>query len=162
MLATTHVSSPIAAHRPSEHAAPVEAHERLHALDVLRGLALVFMVLVHFHQLMRLESKGWQGLIGWAVWIGVEEKAWGTFALLFGAGFALLLRRLEARGAFAVPILLRRLTTLFVIGWLVERLIGFHILTMYAVCGVLLLAMRGWSTCALMRMVVITAMFPPI
>ena len=162
MLATARVSSPIASHRPSPRAAPVETEERLHSLDVIRGLALVFMVLVHFHQLMRLESTGWQGLIGWAVWVGVEEKAWGTFALLFGAGVALLLRRLEARSAPVVPILLRRLTTLFVIGWVVERLIGFHILTTYAVCGVVLLAMRRWSTRTLQWTVVVSAMFPPV
>ena len=161
MLATTLVSSPIAPHRPSRRAAAVEADERLHALDVLRGLALVFMVLVHFHQLMRLESKGWRGLIGWVVWVGVEEKAWGTFALLFGAGFALLLRRLDARGARVEPILLRRLATLFVFGWAVESLIGFRILTTYAVCGLVLLAVRRWSTRTLQRMVVVAAMFPP-
>ena len=113
--------------------------------------ALIFMILVHFHQLMRLESKGWQSLIGWGIWLGVEEKAWGTFALLFGAGLALLMRRLEARGARVVPILVRRLTALFVIGWLVESVIGFHILTTYAVCGLLVLAMRRWSTRALAR-----------
>ena len=162
MHATTPVPPPIATHRPSSGSAPVGPNERLHALDVLRGLALVFMVLVHFHQLMRLESKGWQGLIGWAVWIGVEEKAWGTFAMLFGAGFALLLRRLEARGARVVPIFVRRLAILFAIGWLVESIIGFHILTTYAFCGLFALAMRQWSTRALMRMVVVTAMFPPV
>ena len=162
MLATIPVPPPIAARRPSGAAAPVEPNERLHALDVLRGLALVFMILVHFHQLMRLESKGWQGLIGWAIWVGVEQKAWGTFAMLFGAGFALLLRRLEARNARVVPILVRRLATLFAIGWLVESIIGFHILTTYAVCGLLVLAMRRWSTRALFRMVVVTAMMPPI
>jgi uncharacterized protein len=162
VLATAPLSSPTATRRPAPRGGSVEPNERLHALDIIRGLALVFMVLVHFHQLMRLESKGWQGLIGWAVWVGVEEKAWGTFALLFGAGFALLLRRLEARGARVVPIFVRRLTTLFAIGWLVESLIGFHILTMYAGCGLLVLAMRQWSTRSLVRMVVITAMFPPI
>ena len=162
MLATPSAPPVIAAHRPSSDAAPLEPNERLHALDIIRGLALVFMVLVHFHQLMRLESRGWQGLIGWGIWLGVEQKAWGTFALLFGAGFALLLRRLEARGAPVVPILTRRLVTLFVIGWLVEHGIGFSILATYAVCGFLLLAMRGWSTRALVRMVVITAMFPPV
>lgn len=162
MLATTRVPSPIATHRPPDRATPMEPNERLHALDVLRGLALVFMILVHFHQLMRLESTGWQGLIGWAIWVGVEQKAWGTFALLFGAGFALLIRRLEARGARVVPILVRRLTALFAIGWLVEHVIGFQILTTYAVCGLLLLAMRRWPTRALVRMVVVTAMFPPI
>ena len=51
--------------------------------------------------------------------------------------------------------------TLFVIGWLIERVVGFHILTTYAVCGLLVLAMRRWSTRALVRMVVVTAMFPP-
>ena len=162
MLATTSVPSPITTRRAPARTAPLEPNERLHALDVLRGLALIFMILVHFHQLMRLESKGWQGLIGWAIWVGVEEKAWGTFALLFGAGFALLLRRLEARGARVVPILVRRLLTLFAIGWLVERLIGFHILTTYALCGLLVLAMRRCSTRALLRMVVVAAMFPPI
>jgi uncharacterized protein len=162
MLGTTLLPPSIVAGRPSSAAAPVEPNERLHALDVLRGLALVFMVLVHFHQLMRLESKGWQGLIAWAIWVGVEEKAWGTFAMLFGAGFALLLRRLEARGARVVPILVRRLATLFAIGWLVESVIGFHILTTYAACGLLVLAMRRWSTRALLRMVVVTAMFPPV
>lgn len=162
MLATTRVSAPIATTRPPRPATPVEPNERLHALDIIRGLALIFMVLVHFHQLMRLESEGWQGLIGWAVWVGVEEKAWGTFALLFGAGFALLLRRLEARGARVVPVFVRRLTTLFAIGWVIESLIGFHILTAYAVCGLLLLGMRRWSTRRLQWMVVVTAMFPPI
>jgi uncharacterized protein len=162
MLVTTPVPSPIDHHRPSGGAAPLEAQERLHSLDVIRGLALIFMVLVHFHQLMRLEGTGWQGLIGWGVWVGVEEKAWGTFALLFGAGFALLLRRLEVRGERVVPIFARRLTTLFVIGWIVEHLIGFHILTMYAVCGALLLAMRRWSTRTLQWMVIATAMAPPV
>jgi len=162
MLATPRVPSAIATHRPPDGAAPVEPNERLHALDVLRGFALIFMILVHFHQLMRLESKGWQSLIGWGIWLGVEEKAWGTFALLFGAGFALLVRRLEARGARVVPILVRRLTVLFAIGWLLERATGFSILTTYAVCGLLVLAMRRWSTRALVRMVVVTAMFPPI
>ena len=162
MLATTSVAPPMAAHRPSGRAAPVEAQERLHALDIVRGLALIFMILVHFHQLMRLESEGWQDLIGWAVWVGVEGKAWGTFAMLFGAGFALLLRRLEARGARVVPIFVRRLATLFATGWLVESIVGFHILTTYAVCGLLVLAMRRWSARALLRMVVVTAMFPPV
>src|SRR5688500_12519649 len=162
MLATIPVPPPIAARRPSGAAAPLEPNERLHALDVLRGLALVFMILVHFHQLMRQESTGRQGLIGWAVWVGAEQKAWGTFAMLFGAGFALLWRRLPARDARVGPVLGRRLATLFAIGWLVESIIGFRILTTYALCGLLVLAMRGWSTRALFRMVVVTAMMPPI
>ena len=68
MLATTRMPSPIATRRLPDRAVPVEPNERLHALDVLRGLALIFMILVHFHQFMRLESKDWQGLISWGIW----------------------------------------------------------------------------------------------
>src|SRR5262245_46997929 len=39
--------------------------ERLHSLDILRGLALFGMILVHFHQKMRLEVTGLADLIGW-------------------------------------------------------------------------------------------------
>ena len=74
---------------------PGPTDDRLHTLDILRGLALFGMILVHFHQKMRIEVTGPEDLIGWGVWILVE-KAWGTFAFLFGVGFAVLLRRLEA------------------------------------------------------------------
>ena len=40
--------------------APLDADERLHALDILRGIALFGMILVHFHQKMRLEATGWR------------------------------------------------------------------------------------------------------
>jgi len=65
--------------------APIDTDERLHALDVLRGFALFGMILVHFHQKTRIETAGLEDLIAWGVWVLVEQKAWGTFALLFGA-----------------------------------------------------------------------------
>src|SRR4051812_45475137 len=86
----------------------LDAGQRLHALDILRGLALFGMIVVHFHQKMRLEATGLEDLIGWGVWVLIEQKAWGTFAFLFGVGFAVLLRRLEARGAPITRIYLRR------------------------------------------------------
>src|SRR5918911_5445164 len=89
--------------------APIDAEGRIHALDILRGLALFGMILVHFHQKTRIEVTGLEDLIGWGVYVLVEQKAWGTFAFLFGVGFAVLLRRLETRHARVVPIYLRRL-----------------------------------------------------
>ena len=104
--------SPSATSRPTAPLVPLDADERLHALDILRGLALFGMILVHFHQKMRLEATGLEDLISWGVWVLVEQKSWGTFAFLFGMGFAVLLRRLEARQARVLPIYLRRLATL--------------------------------------------------
>jgi uncharacterized protein len=125
---------------------PVAATERLHALDIVRGFALFGMILVHFHQKMRLPASGMEDLIGWGVWVLVEQKAWGTFAFLFGVGFAILLRRLEARGASVVPISIRRLAMLAVFGIVAQVAFGFTILLEYAFWGFALLVMRRWPT----------------
>lgn len=143
-------------------AAPVDATERLHALDILRGLALFGMILVHFHQKTRLEVTGVESLIPWVVWVGVEQKAWATFAFLFGVGFAILLRRLEARGAPVVPIYLRRMATLACFGLIAEVGFGFTILWAYAVWGVVLLVVRKWSTRALLVTAALSACIKPV
>jgi uncharacterized membrane protein YeiB len=46
---------------------PIAADERLHARDILRGLALFGMILVHFHQFMRRDARGLEDLIGWGL-----------------------------------------------------------------------------------------------
>lgn len=124
--------------------------ERLYALDILRGLALCAMIVVHFHQKMRREVGGIEDLIGWGVWVLLEQKAWGTFAFLFGAGFAILLRRLDARRAPIVPVYLRRLGALALFGIIAGVGFGFHILVEYACWGVVLLVIRRWPTPALL------------
>jgi uncharacterized protein len=143
-------------------AAPLDAIERLHAIDILRGLALFGMILVHFHQKTRLEVSGVENLIPWAVWVGVEQKAWATFAFLFGVGFAILLRRLEARGASVVPIYLRRLATLACFGIIAEVGFGFSILWAYAMWGVALLVVRKWRTRTLLVTAAIAASIKPV
>jgi uncharacterized protein len=142
--------------------APVDAAERLHGLDILRGLALFGMILVHFHQKMRLEASGVEALIGWGVWVFVEQKAWGTFAFLFGVGFAILLRRLEARGAPILSIYLRRLTALAFFGIVAEVGFGFHILFEYACWGLALLFIRRWSSRALLAAAAVFACARPV
>jgi uncharacterized protein len=147
---------------PNAAAAPLDATERLHAIDILRGLALFGMILVHFHQKTRLEVMGVEDLIPWAVWVGVEQKAWATFAFLFGVGFAILLRRLEARGAAVVPIYLRRLATLACFGIIAEVGFGFSILWAYAMWGMALLVVRKWSTRALLIGAAVAASLKPM
>ena len=71
---------------------------RIGSLDILRGMALLGMFIVHFH-VRTLEATELDELIRTLVWRLVESKSHGTFALLFGAGFAIQLRRAEERGA---------------------------------------------------------------
>src|SRR6476469_10545471 len=150
------------ASEPLSRPAPLAAAERIHALDILRGFALFGMILVHFHQKMRIDATGLEDLIGWGVYVLVEQKAWGTFAFLFGVGFAVLLRRLEARGAPVVPIYLRRLGTLAAFGIVAEVCFGFQILFSYAAWGLALLVIRRWSTPALLATAALAAAARPL
>jgi uncharacterized protein len=142
--------------------APIDSDERLHSLDILRGLALAGMILVHFHQRLERPSSGMEDLVGWGVWIFAEQKAWGTFAFLFGVGFAVLLRRLEARGAPVVPVYLRRLAALAVFGIIATVGLGFSILFEYACWGLVLLLVRHWPTRRLLVLAFIAACARPI
>ena len=147
-------------HRAS--AAPLDPGERIVTLDILRGLALFFMILVHFHQFMRIETGGLDDLIGWIVYVGIEQKAWGTFAFLFGVGFAVLLRRLEARGVAPGPVFLRRLAVLALFGIAAQVLFGFSILFAYATMAVWLLVVRRWSTRTLLAAAVVASCLMPV
>jgi uncharacterized membrane protein YeiB len=124
--------------------------ERIVALDILRGIALFGMIIVHFHQTMELPATGTEDLVGWIVWIGVETKAWAAFAFLFGASFAIFLRRAEARGLNVVPLFVRRMIALGILGAVLQFGFGFAILLDYAVWGVVLLIVRKWPTRALL------------
>ena len=141
---------------------PIDGSERLHSLDIVRGFALFGMILVHFHQKMRLPASGVEDLIGWGVWVLVEQKAWGTFAFLFGVGFAILLRRLEARRASVTAIFARRLAMLAIFGIVAQVAFGFTILLEYAFWGVALLFVRRWSTRTLLVVAALAACARPI
>jgi uncharacterized protein len=141
---------------------PIDADERLHTLDILRGFALAGMILVHFHQRLEKPVTGAEDLIGWFVWIFVEQKAWGTFAFLFGVGFAVLLRRIEARGMPVVPLYLRRLAGLALFGIIAQVGLGFHVLFGYACWGLVLLAVRHWPTRTLLILALVAACVRPV
>jgi len=135
---------------------------RIATLDILRGFALLGMIVVHFHQRFRLSTPDaartfTESSIGWIIWVGIEEKAWATFAFLFGVGFAVLLRRAERAGRPIVALYLRRLAALAVIAIALQVFTGFTILLDYALWGVPLLFMRKWPTKILLTIAVVSA-----
>jgi len=125
------------------------------SLDILRGFALLGMILVHVHRHLERPVTGLEDAISWITWVGVERKSWATFAFLFGVGFALQLRRMEAKGAPVTSLYLRRLFGLALFGIPAYALFGFHILLEYAFWGVPLLLIRRWST----RSLLVAALF---
>src|SRR6478752_2773473 len=69
-------------------AAPVETTERIGLLDVLRGIALLGMFLVHFVDFSDTSKTGFEhGLARANSWF-FENRFSTMFAILFGVGFA--------------------------------------------------------------------------
>ena len=129
---------------------------RIAVLDVLRGIALLGMFLVHFSTFAQ-GGEGADGVYQAFVRLMLEERFWAMFAILFGAGFAVQLARSEARGDAFLPRYLRRLATLAVFGFLAHALFGFNVLLGYAVWGMPLLFVRRWSVRALVIATFISA-----
>jgi uncharacterized protein len=140
----------------------VGLQHRIHTLDILRGFALFGMIVVHFHQFVHTPATGLEDLIGWVVWVGLETKSWGTFAFLFGVGFAILLRRAQQKGLPFVAIYLRRLVVLALFGVIAEAVFGFKVLLEYALWGAPLLVLRRFSTRTLCIVAVFAAAAHPL
>lgn len=124
-----------------------DAPDRIHVLDTLRGIALLGMFLVHFNNYAADEPTGsaLSALYESAVVLLFEERFWAMFGILFGVGFAVQLRRAEARGAPFTIIYLRRLAALAGFGFVAHAFFGFNVLLGYAFWGVPLLLVRNWS-----------------
>jgi len=105
--------------------------DRIGVLDVLRGIALLGMFLVHFSNYSS-EGTGIAGVYQKAVRLLVEGRFWAMFGILFGAGFAIQFRRADSRGERFVPKYLRRLFGLAAFGFIAHAVFGFNVLLGYA------------------------------
>ena len=130
--------------------APIDAAERIHALDVIRGFALLGILLMnieYFQKPMQAVIFGFDGSqtgadhwVAWASYVFVQGKFYTMFSLLFGIGFVIFLDRAFARGASARLLFLRRLGGLLLFGVAHAFLVwSGDILLIYALVGVLLL-----------------------
>ena len=105
---------------------PITANQRIEALDVVRGFALLGIFLMNiewFNRPIRSLGAGMpRGLTGidwWASWFVayfVQGKFWTIFSLLFGMGFAVMLTRAERAGREFKIVYLRRVLALAVFG----------------------------------------------
>lgn len=129
---------------------------RLDVLDVLRGMALLGMFLVHFNDYSS-DGVGLAALYQQTVRLLFEERFWGIFGILFGVGFAIQLRRSDQRGERFVRKYLRRLLALAAFGFLAHGVFGFNVLLGYAIWGVPLLLVRKWSIPVLVAAAVLSA-----
>jgi uncharacterized protein len=140
---------------------PIRATERIHALDIIRGLALVGIFLMNVEWFVRpiadlgsgvdVRQTGWSYVASWMIYTFVQGKFWTMFSLLFGMGFAVMLTRAEARGSEFTTPYVRRLLALFLFGSMHFVLIWTgDILHNYAITALalLLIVTRNWKAWA--------------
>jgi uncharacterized membrane protein YeiB len=105
---------------------PIAGSERIQALDVVRGFALIGIFLMNIEWYSRPIAELGSGLpvgatgadwwAGYLIYVLVQGKFWTIFSLLFGMGFAVMLTRAERAGReFLVPYA-RRIAALAVFG----------------------------------------------
>ncbi|UPK05994.1 DUF418 domain-containing protein [Bradyrhizobium sp. 170] len=129
---------------------PINPGERIDAIDVLRGLALLGVVAINvvnefrvsiFEQFLSQKpaASPIDSIIETILVLAVEMKALALFSLLFGAGLAIQFERL-ANSERRTSLLIRRLAVLLAFGLIHLCLIwNGDILTEYALAGLIVL-----------------------
>ena len=148
--------------------APTLPDQRIEALDVVRGFALlgIFLMNIEFFNRETVGigqgmPLGLSGIDWWASWFVayfVQGKFWTIFSLLFGMGFAVMLTRAEQAGRNFMGPYLRRLGGLAVFGALHYIFLwSGDILFSYAVgaVGLLLVLYGTWKPILLALLVLI-------
>ncbi len=128
--------------------APISPRERVATLDVLRGFALLGVLLANLYSLFSFrfaiheppDASITDVIARWFMVLVVRGRAQTLLGFLFGFGFAVQLLRARERGQRVLPIYLRRLFALFAIGWLHVLLLSWVDVTWgYALVGLFLL-----------------------
>lgn len=127
---------------------PVAPPERLASLDVLRGFAVLGILLVNIQDFSMvfaayLNPTAYGDLTGLNRWAWIlthvlgDQKFMTIFSLLFGAGILLVTSKAESKGLPPAGLHYRRIFWLFVIGMMHAYLLWRgDILVAYAVCAV--------------------------
>jgi uncharacterized protein len=138
-------------------AAPVSESERLDSLDVLRGFAVLGILVMNIQMFTMptaayfnpyaLGEPATRDLAIWSIsHVLADLKFMTIFSMLFGAGVLLMTTRTVERGGSPVRLHYRRMFWLLLFG-LAHAYLLWHgdILVLYAVCGMLLYGAREFS-----------------
>ena len=148
---------------PPTDAGPVRETGRITSLDLLRGVAVLGILLMNAVSFkfgpapyFNLSAGGSETWLDWTVGvfgeIFIDQKFMGLFSLLFGAGIILFIDRASRRGRRGVALNLWRNALLLLIGILHMALWYGDVLTVYAVSSLFLIALRKLSNRALISL----------
>ncbi len=134
--------------------APITPGERYPSLDILRGFAILGILLMNIQSFSMIEAAylnptAYGDLTGINKWTWIvthvlaDQKFLSLFSILFGAGIILFTTRIENRGLKPAGMHYRRIFWLLVIG-LIHAYVFWHgdILVPYAICGAIAFLFR--------------------
>lgn len=134
---------------------PTEQKERAVIVDVIRGFALIGVLIANFTSyvnqqtpediLHSISSSLDTSLMNFNA-VFLEWKFFTLFSILFGYGFGLILESLEKKNINPNSFFVRRMFWLFIIGCLHTLFWWADVLHLYAMSGVILLLFRKKST----------------
>jgi uncharacterized protein len=142
-------------------AEPVDAGHRIASIDVLRGFALLGILVMNIQSFSMpdaayLNPSAYGDLTGANRWVWIlshlltDEKMFGIFSMLFGAGILLMSSRVEQRGRRPGPLHYRRMAWLMLFGLLHGHLLwSGDILWFYGAGGLIVYLFRKRSPTAL-------------
>ncbi len=142
------------AHQYTTNAGPVGDHTRIASLDLVRGVAILGILLMNavdfrfgLPAYLNLSAGGCETWLDWTVGIFgeifIDQKFMGLFSMLFGAGIMLFIDRAALAGRRAVLLNLWRNAILLLVGVLHFMIWEGDVLTFYAIAAVALIAMRN-------------------
>jgi uncharacterized protein len=154
--------------------APLPSEERVFALDVIRGVALLGIFIMNMPGFVASFYSGMVGFHHWPDWsdrivevlrnVLLGGKFNSMFSFLFGIGFTIqLVRLLEREGPSGYGIYVRRLLALLAFGVVHACLLWTgDVLHIYALLGFLLLLLRNVSNRTIVTLIVLCVIAPPL
>lgn len=133
---------------------PTSATERILSLDVLRGFAVLGILIMNIQNFSMIEAAylnplAYGDLTGINQWTWIlshifgDQKFMTIFSILFGAGIVLFTNRADAKGRNVASLHYRRTLWLFVIGMMHAYLLWHgDILVSYSLCALLVFLFR--------------------
>jgi uncharacterized protein len=139
------------------HDIPVPGKERIQFLDILRGIAILFILIANIRVLSgeyfipdlqkdAMKTASLDYILEILAFIFVDGKFYSVFSILFGIGFAVQYQRMSINDKVFVPFFRKRMLGLLIIGSVHLFLIWLgDILTLYALLGFTLVWFRHFS-----------------
>lgn len=156
----------------SQHLTPTFASQRIIILDVLRGFAILGILMVNMQWMNAPVAVSFSSVSLWnsfpdeiskfIIHVFFESKFYVLFSMLFGYGFYLFLKKPADNPSLNIKVYLWRLILLIIFGVThVFLLWPGDILIWYGLLGLLLVLFRKVSDCGLLKWAIGILLIPP-